>query len=492
MAATDVERLEATAAWVGADSFVNQATQIASSFGLIADSADKATQRQLATGLAAAGGAALIVGALGRAALAAGEEDAAFARAATTFRSYGNSFPIEEIRQLATEQQRLTGVADDSIAGFVGLLGSFNLTEQQAKQLTPAILDASEALKAQGVTAESLAVGIGKAIQAGNVQGLRRMGVVVDEADVKRLGAFQAVLQAVARQGQGAAGVFRDSLPGAIQAAKNSFGDLVESVGGSVAPVFRAVAEGVNTVSSAVAAIPGAGAAIAGGLAVGAAALTFYSAQTLLAVRNTVLLAQAQLQGAAAARAQAAAQGQAAAATAASGASAGGAGVGQAASAAFAGLRTRALIGTGILGAGAAAAGGLAGSAIVDATKGTGGATAGLIGGGALQGAGAGAGIGMFFGPIGAAIGAGVGAAAGAIIAAQAGASERATLEAMKDAPVAANPELEELRKIVQTLTQQNQILRGISTGAPMDSRGAKVVVPEAEMARAIRGMVGG
>ncbi len=487
MAATDVDVLEAQAAWAGAGEFLGTAQSIATAFNLIGDRADAASQKQLAVGLAAGAGAATIVAALGRMALAAGEDEAAFARASNSFRAAGNSFPSDELQEFTGALERQTGIADDAIAGAVGLLGTFRLTKEQAQQLTPAILDTAEALKAQGVSAEGLAVQVGKALESGKTEGLRRVGIVIDPAEVARVGVFAAVIDGLRKNGEGAAAVFRGTLPGSIQAARTSLGEFGEEVGRGIVPVLTFAADGIARVTEFIKDVPGAAQVAGAALGIGALALGYYSAQTLLAFRQTVLYTAALANQAVAARGAAAANAANAAATAAAGNAAGGAagaaglgGIGNAAVGGFS--RAAGLFNAGVIGLPAAAA--IAGG---HALGGTGGA--------ALEGAGTGAIVGGIVGSVVPVIGNVVGAAAGAAVGAAVGAlgnviAQRDEADAKKardeQARATADPHLAELQRIVELQRQQIAVLKGFSR-APVDVRGTNARIPEADLARALR-----
>lgn len=310
---------------VGAGGYVGGLLDAATALGIMDKKLSDNQTKLLGWGVASGAVAVALGKGLVGAAQAAAEEAATFGRASGNFRG---SFPVEELTEFSSGLQGLTGVADDSIAGFLGLLGTFGVTGEQAKQMAMPILNASEALKAQGVTTEQLAVQIGKAIQGGNLGALQRSGIFVDEARFKvdRLG---AVIDALQKQGGNAAETFRKTLPGAMQAAGNSIGDAIEAIGGSLSGPLEQGFNLVNDLASGFAKLPGwvhAAAASIGVVAVGALSLftvgcfVAAGANTLLTTR--LLLTANAYRGVAAAATQA----TAAQATQAAGA-AGGAGL---------------------------------------------------------------------------------------------------------------------------------------------------------------------
>ncbi len=311
----------------GVDTYVSGMNRAAAATNPLEARLNRLNQISTVTGVAAIG----IAAALGKAAMAAGDEAAAMQRASISFQSHGKSFPTAELAAFSSEMQGLTGVADDQIAGFLGLLGTFDLTKEQAKEFAPAILDAAEALKAQGVTTEQLAVQVGKALQTGEVGALRRSGIIIDEVRAKT-DLYGAVLEGVAKQGAGAAVAFRQTLPGAMMAAKNAAGDLQEALGTPLIEPLTAVANlGVKLAQGFTNLSPPVQKAVSF-LGIGlAGALWAVSLATKAAAAQTVWLMRAQLQATKPARDYAIAQGEAALANTAQGATAGtAAGVGTA------------------------------------------------------------------------------------------------------------------------------------------------------------------
>lgn len=404
------DTLEARVELLGIGGAVSQLHTLASAFGLVGDKADRAAQARFAIGLAAGGAALGLLKVMKDAALAAGEEQQAFDNASNSFRSHGQSFPTEELAAFASQLQDLTGVEDATIGKTIGLLGTFGLSQSEVRTLTPALLDAQRALEAQGVSAEGLAVALGKGLQGGNVGGLRRMGIFVDEAAFKidRLG---AITDAVAKQGEGAAAKFRASLPGAMDAAANSAGDLQEAIGDRLAPTLQFGANVVGSLAKAAKESELVVGVLTGGLVLGAIALGAYAIKMLRlrqaaleAIPQLVGLARAHLQVANAADRSAASQGKAAGASTVAGNSAAAAG----AKARGGGLFRGGGLGGFAIGLGAE----FAGQAIPDIkdNEGLNSQLAKRVGKNAAHGAG----LGSFFGPGGVLVGGLVGGGAGA------------------------------------------------------------------------------
>jgi hypothetical protein len=376
----------------------------------------------------------------GRAAMSASDDTVRLNRAWTDQKG---AFPKAELRAFGQQIEDTTGVAHDTVLDVAGILGTFQIGPGFTKQLTTGVLNAREALRALGFSHAQIANQIGKAIQTGNAGALRRAGIVIDLATFKsattQAERVQLVLQALQAQGGDAAMIFRDSLPGALQAFSSAATTAMQDVGSSIGGPGRAIVELGVTGLKAFRALPPAVKGAAGAIGVGlAGAVVLYSGATLLALNNTIRLAGAHFQAAAGARAQAAAEsglagslGAVNVGSAFASANLGAWGAGSAA-------RVAGIGGAGAAGAGGLAAGGmlgrLGGFFRTPAGKATG--VAGLVGLGlgmlpssgnreldeakdiasaALTWGAVGATVGSLFSPVGTAIGGGVGAVAGGV-----------------------------------------------------------------------------
>lgn len=285
----------------------------------------------------------------------AGEEAADFQRAVGNFKG---TFPLEDMRAFTESLSDLTGIEDQAIVQSLGLLGTFQLTAAQAKQLEPAILNAAESLRAMGVSSEGLANAVGKAIESGNVQGLKRMGVIIHDTAFESKTLSQRVTEvadALQHQGGDAAAAFAKSLPGQFRRLSTDLHELKEDLGEAlIGPLGRVVsgADGLIHTLRGLSPEVKQAAAVTGVVLAGAAGIA--SLALLGLTVQTGMLAREELLAAKAARAEAAElDGVAAAVTRAAGAkaAAGGAGAGAAGAAAKGGK------GSGMLKRGAGAAG---------------------------------------------------------------------------------------------------------------------------------------
>lgn len=438
----------------------------------------------------------------GRAALSAADDQVRLNRAWTDQKG---AFPKSELRAFSQQLEDTTGIAHDTVLDVTGILGTFQIGPGFTKQLTMGVLNARESLRALGFTHVQIANQIGKAIQTGNAGALRRAGIVIDLNQFKRATTqaerVQLVLQALQAQGGEAAMVFRDSLPGAMQAFSSATTTAMQDVGAALGGPARAIIElgvsGLKAFHSLPPAVKGAAGAIGVGLA-GAVAL--YSGATLLALNNTVRLAGAHFQAAAAARAQMTAEtglaGSLGVVSATSAAAGGGRmfGAWSAASAARVGM-SRIGVGPGAATASelgvaeGVAAGGMMGrlGGFFGTTAGKAAGVAGLVGlglgllpssgnrgldegkdvlSGALTWGAMGATVGSLFGPVGTAVGATVGAiggGAGAFLTDQQQDREKAAAERQMGGGGGAgldrtNQLLEEQTKILEAIRRDNAL----------------------------------
>lgn len=435
----------------------NSAERVLGSFKFKLDEA-AAAQAVLAAGAAAAAG--LILGGLFKATEAAASEQEVYNRAAGNFKG---AFPSAEVASFSAQMQKLTGVADDQVGAFIGLLGTFQITKNQAQELALPILNAAEALKAQGVSTEQLAVQLGKAFQTGEPTALKRVGIILDETAFKSAdaeGRIKLLMAALQAQGGDAALNFRNSFGGAMQAARSSLGDVAEAIGGPFVQGLTGAANAVESIARGIAGLPVpvlqavGDAAVIAAIALGGVAITLAVSVTkagLMAGTNADLARSAY-------SAAIALKAEADAATAVGGA--------------LQGANTKAVVAKsggkgGLLASGAAflAALGLdlGGQALKDASnKGHGPlAAAGSAFGHIGQRAGAGAGFGAFLGPEGALVGGILGGIEGSIETAFGGRGATG----LGKGKTAEDPAVTQLRKTNELLQKQLDAFRATGGG---------------------------
>jgi len=111
-------------------------------------------------------------------------QTSATVRLAKNMASFGNysRANMEELIQLSTQLQRLTGVQDNVIMDNMALLASFGMEAAMIKQLTPLVLDFA---KAKGMDLEAAYKMVGKA-SIGAFQAMNREGVILDKNASKK------------------------------------------------------------------------------------------------------------------------------------------------------------------------------------------------------------------------------------------------------------------------------------------------------------------
>jgi hypothetical protein len=205
------------------------------------------------TAIGAAAGLAFGAGVkfLGDSLAEAGSDQERFARAVGNFKG---KFPLKDMQDFTGGLQELTGIEDDVIAQSLGLLGTFGLTAREAKNLELPILNATAALKAQGMTAESVSVQIGKALESGNAGPLRRAGIIIDPDTFKnadRIERVRMLIEALQRQGGDAAITFKNVLPGGIQTFNTELNTLQGTAGAFLQGPAKGVVDfGVNVLKT--------------------------------------------------------------------------------------------------------------------------------------------------------------------------------------------------------------------------------------------------
>lgn len=282
---------------LGLGTYVSGIGQATDALGIFDGKLSDVAKRQLSFGIAAGAVALGGFAFLGKAALAAGEDVQVFNRASANFKG---GLPVEDIEELTGSLERVTGVADDSIAAFLGLLGTYQVTGDAAKELAEPILNAAEAT---GKGMDQIAEAVGKAMQTGSATGLTRSGIVIDDVGFKSLDAAGrlAVLKK-ALNDQGGATAARDAmntLPGSIKGATTAIGSLVEAIGAPLVGPLQVAARVTGEVTNKITGLPTPvktcitliGVTLAG-------AMTYYSAQTFIAIGLTAKLAAEQLKAA--------------------------------------------------------------------------------------------------------------------------------------------------------------------------------------------------
>ena len=137
----------------------------------------------------------------------------------------------------ASAIQRITAASDDAIVSGMAMLGTFQITGEEIRDITPLVVDYSRKFGVDMVTAAS---SVGKALD-GQIGALKRNGVSIDETAYK-VDRFAAVQAALRDQVGGFAEQEAESGAVATEQLANTIDDLKESIGEQLSPyVIKAV-----------------------------------------------------------------------------------------------------------------------------------------------------------------------------------------------------------------------------------------------------------
>lgn len=158
---------------------------------------------------------------------------------------------VEALKRQQEALMKVTRFDDDAIASAQGFLATFQLNTKQIESLTPKLLDMAEGLR----TVEGGTIGLeqasnmlGKAIQLGTVDNLKRVGVTIPGTTKAMQDLWSAnfelasVQERVLMIGQLVDGNFKgqatsagQTLAGQLDILKNTFANLQEQIGGTLA-----------------------------------------------------------------------------------------------------------------------------------------------------------------------------------------------------------------------------------------------------------------
>lgn len=206
--------------------------------------------RTVATGMAVATAAVL---ALGRSFLRAWEIQArAEAKLAAILKAtgYAAGWTASQLKKLASQLQRQTGIGDEVILNTQAILATFKeIRGEQFREATQAILDMSIVMggaSGNAASLESATVMIGKALQdpIRGATALRRAGVQLTKQQEEQIKVFvesgrivqaQSIILAELKSQFGGAASEGNATVRAMDLLKGTFGDMKEQIGGAIA-----------------------------------------------------------------------------------------------------------------------------------------------------------------------------------------------------------------------------------------------------------------
>lgn len=132
----------------------------------------------------------------------------------------------DAFNDLADEIQGKTAADGDQVVSAMAMLGTFQLTGDEIRNITPLVVDFAQKF---GVDLTSAAVQVGKALD-GQVGALKRNGVSIDE-NLYKTDRFAAVQKALREQVGGFAEQEGATLSGRLERLRNELGDVTEGLG---------------------------------------------------------------------------------------------------------------------------------------------------------------------------------------------------------------------------------------------------------------------
>ena len=190
-----------------------------------------------------AGTFAAIVGGVGVALHAFGEEERAIASLNQALLNQGiqSAAVTEDLRNYASAMQHVSNFADDQIIAAQAQLVQFGLTGQQLKEVTKATLDLAAA---KGIDLTSAAQLLGKAF-VGETAMLGRYGIVIDDS-IPKSEKFAVAMKMITDTMGGQALAQQQTFLGSITSLKNTFGDFLETIGSIFAPIIQRAASSLQ------------------------------------------------------------------------------------------------------------------------------------------------------------------------------------------------------------------------------------------------------
>lgn len=153
----------------------------------------------------------------------------------------------ENIGNTASKIQSKGVYGDDEMLAGASQLSTFQLTDQHITKLMPKMADMVANQKGLNGSAEDFynnANMIGKAISTGQLAALRKVGITIDENDMKAFKNLNttervAMMEKILSENVGNVNEQLRSTPeGKIQALQNSFGDMQERIGEKLIPIL--------------------------------------------------------------------------------------------------------------------------------------------------------------------------------------------------------------------------------------------------------------
>jgi len=179
---------------------------------------------------------------------------------------YAAGVTADEVKQLAVELQKTTGVSDEVTLSATNMLLTFtNIGKESLPLATEAVLDMTAAMNKGKITQEGLkasAIMLGKGLNdpIGQLGALSRVGIAFTDQQKAQIKAMaragdmagsQAIILAELKKEFGGTASNLQTLEGAQRASAAAFGDMLEVIGEAFLPVARSLAIFIKNASDA-------------------------------------------------------------------------------------------------------------------------------------------------------------------------------------------------------------------------------------------------
>lgn len=165
------------------------------------------------------------------------ENESSIIRLEAAIKATGQAIDSARLSRLAEDLQKVTPFTDEATRGMMAVAAAMGFNQKQIEELTPRVQNLASIF---GMDLESAVRMLGRTILGGSAQGLRRMGIILDETVVKTKN-FDAIMREVDKHSAGAAQRIGSSTAGAFTILKNEIGEVAEEIGGSFLPQLRGV-----------------------------------------------------------------------------------------------------------------------------------------------------------------------------------------------------------------------------------------------------------
>ncbi len=171
----------------------------------------------------------LVTGAITGSIKAASEAEKAHVQLVAALKAQGTAIPsvVDAYSHYATALQKTTIYQDDALEGAMALL--VQIGNVMPKDMEKALEATTNLASGMGIDLTRAAEAVAKAAE-GNVAGLKKMGVVIDEAKARHEG-FGVVLDAITAKFGGQAAAIAGTYEGRIAQLTNTWNNVEESIG---------------------------------------------------------------------------------------------------------------------------------------------------------------------------------------------------------------------------------------------------------------------